>query len=544
MPMTAAVSPKISVVIVNYKVPEFLCQTIRSLTESDTADITEIIVVDNASHDASESLVAASFPSVHWIGLKQNIGFGKACNVGARASHGHYILFLNPDTIVSKATLRTLATLLDEHPEIGACGPRTLNADGSFQAACRRSFPTPLNSLAYLTGISKLLPNNKALAAYNQNWRDPLQSGETDALSGSCIMMSRSLFDTIGGFDPTFFMYGEDLDLCAQVKKAGFLVWYCAETTIIHFKGKSSVSKALRSRIAFYEAMILFSKKYHHTYGSFFPRWIITLGIFVQGGVNLVTTLFKTSAAACIDVVVANLVFAAIMATRFQFFSTTIPNPYTHNTVPTIYMHLLLCGVFGIVLGSRRLYSLERSSTRDIFLSGLLASTFFIAIAYLAEFVAFSRLSFSLAALMVPFAMIAWRKLLPGVINRLRGHLFTTGNVLVVGSGPVAIRIIRSLESVNDASISGVLWPSREAPSAELAGYPVLGTIADFAQIIIDSHIDLVIIAARENWYTDVVEALPLLKNRKLSIRWVPQDVFTKSELELEGDIPLKNFAL
>ena len=133
----------ISIIIVNYKVPEHLRETLRSIYHAESCDSAEIIVVDNASGDHSQERITGEFPGVHWIQLKHNIGFGKACNVGVQNAIGKYILLLNPDTMIARNTLSVAFSFMESHQEIGVMGPKILNPDGTLQASCKRGFPPP-----------------------------------------------------------------------------------------------------------------------------------------------------------------------------------------------------------------------------------------------------------------------------------------------------------------------------------------------------------------------------------------------------------------
>ncbi len=244
--------PLVSIVIVNYKVPHEICQLLRSLRQAELYDSTEIIIVDNASQDDSRTTITTAFPEVSWIALKNNIGFGKACNVASQNSKGKYLLFINPDTLVSQNTLQVSVDFLEKHPEVGIMGPKVIKPDGTFQPHCRRSFPTPFNIFSHMTGLSKMFPKSELFGKYNLTYVNPDASMEVDAVSGSYMFMRLSLFKTIGGFDETFFMYGEDLDLCVRCQEKGYKVWYHPDTQIIHFKGKSCTKNMIRARMAFY----------------------------------------------------------------------------------------------------------------------------------------------------------------------------------------------------------------------------------------------------------------------------------------------------
>ena len=170
------------------------------------------------------------------------------------------MLLLNPDTVIAKDTLKVAVDFMQSHPKAGLMGPKILNQDGSLQASCRRGFVTPLVAFYYFTGLSRIFPKSKHFARYHLTYMDENESAVVDAVSGSFMFIRRTLFDQLHGFDEQFFMYGEDIDLCWRVREKGYEVWYHPLTQIIHRKGQSSARSPLRSRFAFYEAMIIFSK--------------------------------------------------------------------------------------------------------------------------------------------------------------------------------------------------------------------------------------------------------------------------------------------
>lgn len=182
-------------------------------------------------------------------------------HVAAKHARGDYLLILNPDTIIAHSTISKALAFIRSHPDVGVLGPKLLNPDGTLQRGCRRGFPTPQAAIYHFSGLSKLFPKSRRFGHYHQTYLDPELSCQVDAISGCFMFIPRHLFAAIGGFDEQFFMYGEDLDLCWRIKESGFKVWYHPEIQIIHLKGTSSAKRVLQSRIAFYEAMILFFKK-------------------------------------------------------------------------------------------------------------------------------------------------------------------------------------------------------------------------------------------------------------------------------------------
>jgi GT2 family glycosyltransferase len=531
----------VSVVIVHYKVPQLLLQTLRSLRDADGFDRCEVIVVDNHSQDYAAELTAAEFPAVKWIGLKSNIGFGKASNVGAQAARGSFVLFLNPDTLVSKNTIVSCVDFMADHADAGIVGPRILNADGTLQKSCRRSFPTPGVAFYHLSGLSQLFPRSRRFGRYNLTFMDPNEAAPVDAVSGSFMFMRHSLFQKIGGFDERFFMYGEDLDLCRQVHDCGYTVWYNPATQIIHFKGKSSARRPLRSRMAFYEAWVLFSRKYRHTNAVYFPGWLIFIGIAVFSGINLGASLVRSLRAALIDLAFVNILVWISVSLRFLF--DLRRSPYESGGLwIMLVLHVLISACFLASFVGRGVYATGRFSARNTLVSGFVASVMFMAVVYFVPSMAFSRIAFAISAVVTTFALAGWREVAWRITPRLMRFIFATGNVIIVGDGPVAGQLIENMEKDRSARITGIIWPRREKAPGALSGYPVLGLITDTRTVLERQRTDLLLIATAEPWYSFVIEALASPRVNNLTVRWVPHELLTGQLERLPGVIPLQDF--
>ena len=534
----------ISVVIVNYKVPESLRQALHSLRQADLYPETKVIVVDNASDDGSKEMVAREFPEVKWIQLKSNIGFGKACNVGAKHAAGEYLLILNPDTIIARSTLLLACEFMRSHPEVGLVGPKLLNPDGTLQPGCRRGFPTPEAALYRFTGMSKMFPKSKRFGHYNLTYLDPDVSYEVDAISGSFMFLPRRLFESIGGFDEQFFMYGEDLDLCRRIKEKGYKVWYNPEMRVIHLKGRSSAKRLLLSRIAFYEAMILFSRKYQHSNGSFFPRWLIYLGIALQAAVNIGSKLLQALTASIIDLAIINCTLWACLAARLSNHQPTAAPGNFHHVMTVIGLHALLSVSFLGMFAYNGIYSQKKYSARNLLLSGFFASVLFMACVYCIKSIAYSRLAFAGSSLIIVLLLVGWREVLPKMLHTLKRVVYRRDRVIVVGSGAIPLMVIQNIEKQKAASIVGVLWTGDSEQPGQFEGYPVLGRIDEVAEILQRQPIDMVLIATALPWYSFVIEALSTIKAKNLTIRWVPRELFEKKTEELPAIIPLHDFSV
>jgi GT2 family glycosyltransferase len=255
-------SVRVSIVIVNWKTPVLLAKCLNSLKADRDYRSFEIWVVDNASGDESVAMLARDFPSVKVIANADNKGFSKACNQVIPICAGEFILLLNPDTEVLNSGVSDLADFLATHPEAGAVGPKVLNPDGTLQLACRRAFPDPAASFFRLTYLSRIFPNNPVFGRYNFSYADPDLLLEVDALSGSCMMVTRQVVERIGLLDEDIFMFGEDIDWCWRIKQAQWKVFYNPIAVVIHVHGAASRLRPIGTTLDLHKGMRVFYKKH------------------------------------------------------------------------------------------------------------------------------------------------------------------------------------------------------------------------------------------------------------------------------------------
>jgi len=272
---------EITTIIVNYKVPHEILKLIDSIKSADSCELTDIIIVDNNSSDGSEKIICEKHRDIKWVALEKNIGFGKACNIGAKDSDTEFLLFINPDTKISANTLTVSRAFMKKKPSVGIMGPKVIYDNGEFAKECRRNIPTPKNSLLYMLKLDKLFRKRNNFSSYKLIEADPDKSMSVDAISGSYMFVRSELFKNIGGFDEDFFMYGEDIDICVRCKKHNFDVWYYPKTTIIHSKGKSSAKNSLRATYAFYDSMRIFYEKHKEFYRFPAVKPIVYCGIYL-----------------------------------------------------------------------------------------------------------------------------------------------------------------------------------------------------------------------------------------------------------------------
>ncbi len=230
--------PSCSIVIVNWNAAGVLRACIDSVLQQEFEPPPELIIVDNHSTDGSGELIREYGRRVRFIEHRENLGFAKANNIGARAASGDVLLFLNPDTelIGTDALSKLLGALAP--PEMGLVGPQLLNSDGTVQQSCAR-FPGIISSLVTGLAIHHLLPDRArarlAPVAWSHGW-----SSDTDWVKGAAIAMRRGTFEAIGGWSEATFMYGEDLDLAYRVREIGMRVGYEPAVRVLHHDDHSA----------------------------------------------------------------------------------------------------------------------------------------------------------------------------------------------------------------------------------------------------------------------------------------------------------------
>jgi GT2 family glycosyltransferase len=223
----------------------------------------EIIVADNNSTDGSREYLQQNFATVNFIWNNENVGFAKANNQALEKANGDFILFLNPDTILSEDSIEKCLQFFAGNKMAGAIGIHMIDGSGNFLKESKRAFPSPLTSLFKLSGLARLFPRSATFARYHLGHLPEKENHEVDVLAGAFMMMPKKVLDEIGNFDEQFFMYGEDVDLSYRIQKAAYKNYYFAESTIIHFKGESTKRGSLNYVRLFYKAMSLFVKKHY-----------------------------------------------------------------------------------------------------------------------------------------------------------------------------------------------------------------------------------------------------------------------------------------
>lgn len=280
--------PSVSVIIVSYKVRYYIEQCLESVLRS--VPDAQVLVVDNKSDDGSVEYLRERFPQIEVIANDFNAGFGKANNMALAKAVGRYVLFLNPDTVVAERTIPGCIRYMDEHPETGAVGVHMQYGNGRFALESRRSVPTPSVSFWHMTGLSRLFPRSRRFARYHLTYMDAAGECPIEVVSGAYMFVRREALDRTGGFDETFFMYGEDIDLSYRILQAGYSNRYLP-LPIVHYKGESTIKTSYRYAKVFYDAMLIFYDKHFDRYSrlfAWFVRMVVqTRKVFTFIGENL-----------------------------------------------------------------------------------------------------------------------------------------------------------------------------------------------------------------------------------------------------------------
>lgn len=282
----------LSVIIVNYNVKYFLEQCLCSVQKAIAGIDAEIIVIDNNSQDGSVEYLQPLFPPVIFLTNEKNLGFGKANNIALQQAKGKYILFLNPDTIVAEDCFTHCITFLENTVNAGAAGVRMIDGSGNFLPESKRSFPSPVSSFYKLIGLASLFPSSKIFNRYALGNLDQHQLHEIDVLAGAFMMIKKEVLEKVKGFDESFFMYGEDIDLSYRIQQAGYAIYYLGQITIIHFKGESVKKQNINYVRMFYNAMNVFVGKHYNRIASFIFSVFIKAAIGIRTIVALSASLF------------------------------------------------------------------------------------------------------------------------------------------------------------------------------------------------------------------------------------------------------------
>jgi GT2 family glycosyltransferase len=252
---------ELSIIIVNFHNSHTLGKCLDSIPQGVRNIDYEILLVNNSPRDDGLANAVKDHPLVRRIENLTNLGFAKANNQAFDLSKGKTILFLNPDTVLTDNSIDNMLNYLHRHAEIGLLGAKLLDPDGKLQYSCRR-FPTLWTGLFNRYSImTRLFPGNPFTRQYLMLDFDHNSAREVDWVSGSCMMISRELFLSIGKFDEGYFLFNEDVDLCHRMKEAGKQVVYFPDAQVFHHISSSNSKLAAKTIIRRHLGMVHYYKK-------------------------------------------------------------------------------------------------------------------------------------------------------------------------------------------------------------------------------------------------------------------------------------------
>jgi GT2 family glycosyltransferase len=254
-------APDITISLVNTNNRELLLDCLRSLEGAARETVLQTIVVDNASTDGSVAAVREAFPDAEVVERRSRHGFGANHNQAIARAKGRYVLILNEDTVLHEGMLDAMRRFMDQHPEVGACGPKILNPDGSQQPSAFR-FPTP--------GRVALTTLTLQRRGWIQSHADHI--ARVDWVCGAAILARLPALRAVGGFDERLFIYSEDPDLCLRMREAGYATAYFPYASLVHFENATTGGVPERRIAQMERSRALYARKHHGAAGEYAVR--------------------------------------------------------------------------------------------------------------------------------------------------------------------------------------------------------------------------------------------------------------------------------
>lgn len=262
---------ELAIIIVSYNARDDLDRTLASLHAGSPVTPTDVVVVDNASSDGSAAMVKARWPGVAVIETGENLGFARANNVGIRATSGEFVLLLNSDTVVPAGAIDGLVAQLRAHPEAAVVGPRLVDVNGRLELSFGRMIG-PFNELRQKV-LGRLYDADFGLARRAVH-RAASRGHAVDWVSGACLLVRRRDAEAVGLLDERFFLYTEDVDFCASIRKMGRTVWFTPDIEVVHARGRSRRHDPAASHALYRRSHLAFYQKHH-------PRWASLLRLYL-----------------------------------------------------------------------------------------------------------------------------------------------------------------------------------------------------------------------------------------------------------------------
>jgi len=265
----------VSILIVNWNSKVLLRQCLLSIRRTSGDLAPQIVVVDGGSFDGCAEMLAAEFPDVEFVQSADNIGFGRANNLGLKHVTGDAVWVLNPDTEVLPGALQLLLRELYRLPGAGIVSPRLLNPDRSLQWSVH-ALPRPFRQ-AFDSEILRRLLSPLGLWAPPTDFA-PAETVPVEAVGGTAMLMRTETFRAVGGFNPVYFMYAEDMDLCFKIRREGLGIYHVPAAEVIHHGGaSSSVQGSSFSAVTMREALHIYMAQNRGPFSAWAYRFATAL---------------------------------------------------------------------------------------------------------------------------------------------------------------------------------------------------------------------------------------------------------------------------
>ena len=528
----------LSIIIVNYNVKEFLQNLIHSIEKASSNLAKEIFIIDNASDDGSVDFIKEKFPQIKLFANQKNLGFGKANNIGLKEVTGKYILLINPDTIVAEDTFEKMIQFFESNKNVGLAGCKILNPDGTLQLACRRSFPGPWTSFTKVTGLSSLFPNSKIFARYNLTYLDENHTYEVDAISGSFMMMRKEVYDKVGGFDEQFFMYGEDLDLCYRIQKAGYKVFYVHTTQIIHYKGESTKRSSLDETKVFYSAMHLFVKKHLSSY--LLVEFILRSAIAARSVFAFIGIRKLILISVILDFIFFDL---CLYAAERIYHSLSDWSGFPGFAIPIVYSVPALIQI--LVSFAISNYKKDKISVSKTFLSILISLPILTSLTFFFKDFAFSRAIVLITYVFLFVTLAFWRIVFKIFFkNGLVDDELKQKRTLIVGLNETTIQIGKKIKKkkTDRRTVVGLIGFSNKNIGDKLESFEVIGTDQNIRRVIKENKINEVIFSSGDLSYNKMMEIVAKCREENVEFKIVGSNldfIVGKTAVTMLDDMPV-----
>jgi hypothetical protein len=284
----------VSVIVVNYNAGALLTSCLNHVLHR----VRQVIVVDNGSNDSSIDKLPdelARSETLKIIRVNQNRGYSAACNIGLNAATEPFILFLNPDCLLTETSLHQLMNVMTSDEQIGMVGGRLINPDGTEQRGARRSVPTPWRAFVRAFGLHRFADRwPRLFADFNHHGRSlPDAPAVVEAISGAQMLVRKKAIEDVGFWDEGYFLHCEDLDMCMRFRQREWKIVFVPYVSLVHYQGTCSQRRPFFVEWHKHKGMIRFYRKFfHHQYpGLLF--WLVTAGVWLRFGAVVVMTGWK-----------------------------------------------------------------------------------------------------------------------------------------------------------------------------------------------------------------------------------------------------------